>query len=165
MCAIKQSCDSPSCPSYSTRQSDRIKLPSSHHSGPSYGYYPQPYPRYIQYEPYGVHHHPIPSYPSSCYNNHENLDEVFPESKDKLSRQTWYLIIILIVIIFALGYALYRTLSRTGQRFRSVRQANIVPSTQVKSLVSLICINTLHYSYLSCSVFVKLDIVKRFSNI
>nr|XP_050855468.1 uncharacterized protein LOC127066145 [Vespula vulgaris] len=131
MCAIKQSCDSPSCPSYSTRQSDRIKLPSSHHSGPSYGYYPQPYPRYIQYEPYGVHHHPIPSYPSSCYNNHENLDEVFPESKDKLSRQTWYLIIILIVIIFALGYALYRTLSRTGQRFRSVRQANIVPSTQI----------------------------------
>ncbi|KAF7393592.1 hypothetical protein HZH68_010411 [Vespula germanica] len=131
MCAIKQSCDSPSCPSYSTRQSDRIKLPSSHHSGPSYGYYPQPYPRYIQYEPYGVHHHPIPSYPSSCYNNHENLDEVFPKSKDKLSRQTWYLIIILILIIFALGYALYRTLSRTGQRFRSVRQANLVSSTQI----------------------------------
>nr|KAF7416756.1 hypothetical protein H0235_011287 [Vespula pensylvanica] len=130
MCAIKQSCDSPSCPSYSTRQSDRIKLPSSHHSGPSYGYYPQPYPRYIQYEPYGVHHHPIPSYPSSCY-NHENLDEVFPENKDKLSRQTWYLIIILIVIIFVLGYALYRTLSRTGQRFRSVRQTNFVPSTQI----------------------------------
>ncbi|KAL2713787.1 rab11 family-interacting protein 4B [Vespula squamosa] len=132
MCAIKQSCDSPSCLSHSTRQSDRIKLPSSHHSGPSYGYCPQPYPRYIQYEPYGVHHHhPIPNYPSSCYNNHENLDEVFSESKGKLSGQSWYLIIILIVIILVLGFALYRTLSRTGQRFRSVRQNNFVPPTQI----------------------------------
>lgn len=144
MCTTKRSCDSPSCPSHSNRQSDRIKLPSSHHSGPSYGYYPQPYPGYIQYEPYGIHRHPIPSYQSSCYNSHENLDEVqHSESKGKLSGQSWYLIIILILIILALGFALYRTLSRTGQRFRTVRETNLIRPIQVKSLVSLIRIKPL----------------------
>ncbi|KAI4502638.1 hypothetical protein M0802_002550 [Mischocyttarus mexicanus] len=130
MCNTKQSYETSSRPSHSTRRTDRIKLPSSHNSPPSYGYYP-PYPRYIPYEPYGIHHHPIPSCPPSCYNNHENHNEFVSESKGK----SWLLIILLIVILLALGIALYRIISKTNQRFRTIRQTNNpVSSIQVQMI-------------------------------
>ncbi|KAI4478059.1 hypothetical protein M0804_012250 [Polistes exclamans] len=130
MCNTKQSYKSSSRPSQSTSQTDRIKLPQSshHHSLPSYSYY-SPYHRYIPYEPYGIHHHPIPpNCPLSCYNNnnHENLNEIVSESKGK----SWLLIILLIVILIALGFALYRIISRTSQRFRTIRENNPVTSIQ-----------------------------------
>lgn len=121
MCPTKQSCDSSSCPSHSTRQSDRIKLPSSHHSGPSYGYYPQPYPRYIQYEPYGIHRHPIPSYPSSCYNGHENFDEVYSA------------IIIIIITIISIDSPHLRSAIWRPEFYSLLLRANIISHVHHKT--------------------------------